>query len=103
MVNQEMKELYEANPSDWVVYYTRENMDRWGKLPFSNPEWQRFNTYKLIAKKDEHIADSIIANPDVEIEWTNTVWDEKCWTEEDNFFGNYETHLDYRLKENKPD
>jgi len=70
MNNNKQKEIYEANPSDWVVYFYIKVKNKWAKLS-SNMQPYMKDTHKLIAKKHEHIADAVIANPDVEVEWLN--------------------------------
>ena len=89
-----MKELYESEPDKWVVYYTRENLNNeWDKTP-RDFDFEKFNTYKLIAKKDEIVADAVIANPDVEVEFDFEDNDWQIFTE---FFDYYQPHHKYRL------
>ena len=86
------KEQYELEPSKWVVYYTREKMKgEWCKRPSSHKQFETFNTYKLILKEHEHIADAIIANPDVEVEYKWKINNDANWMDTDTemFFNIY--------------
>jgi len=59
-----MKELYEKEPDKWVVFHREPTQIKWFK---SAPKWCSDYEYKLILKKDEIIADAVIANSDVEV------------------------------------
>jgi len=94
MNNNKLKEIYEAHPSDWVCYALT-GANTWIKV------WDTdHDDIQLIAKQHEHIADAVIANPDVEVEY---LYQYNGWKDCEDFFSHYRKDIySYRLKETKP-
>jgi len=96
MNNNKLKEIYEANPSDWVIYALT-GANTWIKVSDTDHD-----DIQLIAKQHEHIADAVIANPEVEVEQWSEIKD-IAWATCPDFFRDYDDrYFDYRLKETKP-
>ena len=92
MDNEQMKELFESEPDKWIVYWKVCSHHDW--LKNESPEWNSTQFYKLILKEHEHIADAVIANPDVRVEFDFEDDDWQIFTE---FFEYYQPHHKYRL------
>jgi len=99
----DMKREYKANPDKWTVYFTRENLNaKWFKISAPLVTFDVINTFKLIHKKDEAIADAVIANSDVEknieIYEENEQSRQMDWMPlNDVFFKSYDKDYNYRL------
>jgi len=113
MNNNKLKEIYEANPDDWVVYAKWEHKSKCiykqvrfdDSSPFIGCHLDNASFIYLIAKQHEHIADAVIANPDVEVEIVtaeDVVTGELHYETIQNFIENYNHRNIYRLKETKP-
>ena len=91
----EMKELYDSEPDKWVVYVEGDRTKKWWKLVDEVPLWYKEVIYKLIHKDDEVVADTVIANLDVEVEM-----DRGNGFHSVDLFAtyNYKNEFDYRLK-----
>jgi len=88
------QETYEANLNDWVVIYRGYGEKRRViSLPMWNDEDEH---YQLIAKEHSFIADAVIANPNVEVEFLmpNMTDDFK---RDYSFFDTYDYENTYRL------
>ncbi len=100
MKDDEMKKIYEADPDDWIPYTN--NRGFWEKAPQSPALIMWECNHQLIAKKDELIAEAVIANPDVEVEYQMSTQKRKHTLEGKNFFKYYNEKQTYKLKETKP-
>ena len=101
-----MKEVYEANPNDWIALWSTpiewRNHGVWFKT--SNPNFTEEFHYRLIHIKHKGILKAYLADNDVEIVLKNC----RVSTEAtevlntiSNFIENYNPDLEYRLKETK--
>jgi hypothetical protein len=95
----EMKKLYSSG--NWVCYVREKRgftLGNWEKA--NEPKWNVLLGYKLIHKDHESIMDTVIANPDVEVEYTHKIIgsDKLGGIKVEDFFTHYEEHFDYRLK-----
>lgn len=102
---EQLKELWDTG--DYVCYMDNKQDFIW-KINMPDFDGLDVQGYKLIHKKDSHIADAVIENPDVEVEWRveGRYWDYPFVSMEDaEFFETYSTdiNVDYRLKEPKQD
>jgi len=101
MNNNKLKEIYDANPDDWIVYAYNTNRTHlyWFKDNVGNKQiWFDYIIYKLIAKKDELIADAVIANPDVEVEFWSYSRDSNWKTiQKNSFFEIYDSAMHYKV------
>jgi len=90
-VDAEMKELYESG--DYVCYYYIEVKNIWKKLPSSMQPYMK-DTCRLIHKKHKAIADAVVNDSDVKVEFC--LRNRECFISD--FFLNYEEIYNYRLK-----
>lgn len=102
MNTDKMKELYESEPDKWVVYVKEARGAMVGQWEKCEPLWNNLLVYKLIAKKDEIVADAVIANPNVEVEWENNMLPRATFAPvTDEFFSFYAKYskesFNYRL------
>ena len=92
---KQKKKLYESEPDKWVVYSKRKNPT----CVFKKQNELIINDkliVRLIHKDHEEIADAVIANPDIQIEYR---WHDEDWMHwSKNFFQDYEHQTQYQLK-----
>ena len=96
----EMKKLYESEPDKWVVYdkivYQDKRIEYKKVYEFSGSIQ---NSMIPIHKNHETIADAVIANPNVEIQYR---WHEENWMgAKGSFFEYCDIHCSYQLKPQK--
>ena len=96
------KEQYELEPSKWVVYSKWKNSTKFGKNIMPAFDDTHLADYKLILKEHEHIADAVIADSGVEVEFRKIIVKDFGWTKVNNFFKEYNSNLYYRLKPQEP-
>lgn len=97
---EEMKKLYESEPENWVVYLTIQ--EQYVKATGSKPDWDNGWIYNIICKEHEPIADAVIANPDVKLEWSIDA-EKAGFLDMRDFFNMYDSEMAYRLKPQKQD
>ena len=93
MNTQELKEIYEANPNEWIVLVNFSN--NWEKLTKETPTFTNALKWKLISIKHKDILEAYLADNDIDIQ----VYFEDEWFEQLDFIEYYNPDLEYRLKE----
>ena len=93
---EQLKEKFEANPSEWVVLVEYRN--NWIKI-FS-PDFDERNKYQLIHIKHKDILEAYLADNSVEIEGLLPITN-GWWTLIPDFIETYCPDFEYRLKEKK--
>lgn len=88
---KKLKEEYSKNPNKWVVYHILN--EEWQKTKDAGNLGEIHDNSRLILKEHEHIADAVVANPDVEMELLIG----NKWFELEDFFDVYDSNNNYRL------
>jgi len=100
----EMKKIYEASPSDWVVYFKLKNENCFYKAttPIADGIFNldHFYCFKLIHKNHEKIADAVVADSGVEVVSWNHSRDSE-WKKVKDFFAEYDKNLAYNITSHK--
>ena len=100
MKAEQMKEIYEANPDEWIALWSIPigwmNHGKWVKS--INPAFNEENYYKLVHIKHKKVLEAYLADDKVEIEAKNDKLDIP-FSIFNNFIENYNSDLEYRLKE----
>ena len=104
MLIEEKKKIYDLNPEKWIVYCKWEHKSKLTYKQIREPGISPFigmgdpSHIYLIDKDDEYIADAVIANPDVEVEFKSqsSVYFIPL-TKTTQFFENYSPNWKYRL------
>ena len=103
MTTKQMKEIYEANPDEWIALWSTsiEWMNHGEWLKTSTPKFIDENHYKLIHIKHKQVLKAYLADNDVDIEYAfdEETYNNAGWYTEHNFIENYEPDLEYRLEE----
>ena len=94
MTTEEQKKLYESEPENWVRY-GKHSYTEWHKLEQKDTHWYFDSEYQLIHKRHEHIADEVIKNPDMVVEYKLPL--DRLFNIDDNFFSGYYVEHEYRL------
>ena len=103
MTTKQMKEIYEANPDEWIALWSTAigwmNHGKWCKS--RNPAFIIENHYKLVHIKHKQALKAYLADNAVEIEYEfdEETYNNAGWYTEHNFIENYNPDLEYRLKE----
>lgn len=93
-VNEAMAQKFRQGNHSCYAFSVEDEETTWYKI--SKPPKDRYDSnFKLILKEHEHIADAVIANPDVEVElqWND---EEKCAVSD--FFKDYNPDWEWSLK-----
>lgn len=108
---EQKKKLYDSEPDRWVVYAKWKHKS---KLlykqqvanPFEREHLKNATSIYIIDIKDEAIADKVIANPDVEVEftWVDDKFNGATLEKAIDFFKHYDNNKwSYQLAESKCD
>lgn len=104
-----MKELYESEPDDWVVFVQWEKTgDKWFNHIMSGVDvdfvFTKAKNVQIIATRHKEVADAVIANPNVEVEFIS---ESSIFflplTRTSQFFNNYCPKWKYRLAPTETD
>ena len=103
MTTKQMKEIYEANPDEWIALWSATIgwMKHGAWLKTSTPAFIDENHYKLIHIKHKDILSAWLADNSVEIEFRYGIGTkfESTWNTSSYFIENYNPDLEYRLRD----